>query len=98
MLFTTNMDLMGLISSWRTAALSPFGKRVWHLVPAAVCWAVWQERNRWVFDGYVQPAWQVYKKTKDLVVFWAKRCKGFEAVPNGDLISHWDNVIGTTIT
>lgn len=89
MLFMANMDLLDLISSWRTPALNPFGKQVGHLVPMAVCWAVWQELNNQVFDRYVQPAWQVYKKPKDLVVFWTKQCKGFERVPNRDLINHW---------
>lgn len=98
MLFMAHMDLMGLLLSWKIAALNPFGKWVWPLVPATVCWAVWQEQNNQVFNGYTQLAWQVYKKTNELVVFWAKQCKGFEGVPNRNLAGHWDNVIGSTIT
>lgn len=87
-------DLKGLLLSWRLSSFCAFGKRVWRVVPVAVCWAVWRERNNRVFTDHSEPAWQVYRRAKDLVIFWARRCKGYEGVPNGDLLHNWERVIG----
>lgn len=97
MTFIAPTDLSSLLFSWRAPTLSLFGKRVWQLVPTVICWAIWQERNNMVFNGCSNPAWQVVRRAKELVVFWARRCKGFEGVPNGDLLRHWDSAIGKMI-
>lgn len=97
MTFIAPMDLSSLLFSWGVTVLSLLGKRVWRLVPAAICWAIWRERNNQVFNGFSKPAWQMVRRAKELVVFWAKRCKGFEGVPNGDLLRHWASVIGKVI-
>lgn len=87
---------LGSLLGWRTSAMSSFGKRLWSLVPAAVCWAIRLERNNRVFRGQSEPAWKVYRRAKDSILFWARRCKGYEGISQGDLIRNWDCVIGSS--
>lgn len=56
------MDLMALLTGWRITALSALGRRFWRLVPTAVCWAIWSERNSRVFDGRSEPTWKVFMR------------------------------------
>lgn len=92
--FIVPLDLAGLLRSWRQPLFREFGKRMWRLVLGAVSWAIWRERNNRVFNDRFELAWQVYRRAKDLILFWAKRCKGYEAIPNGDVIHHWERIIG----
>lgn len=87
-------DLMDLLLNWRALALSAFGKFIWQLVLSAVYWVVWQERNNLLFKGYSEPAWQVYRRAKELILFWARWCKSYEGIPNGALLRHWDRIVG----
>lgn len=42
-------DVPSLLSKWRTAALNSLGKKLWSMVPTAVGWLLWKERNNRVF-------------------------------------------------
>lgn len=87
-------DLRGLLSAWSHLALNAFGKRLWHLVPSAVSWAIWLERNDRVFKGHSEPTWKVYRQAREYIVLWARRCKGYDGLPIGDLLRHWERIIG----
>lgn len=70
-----------------------FGRRLWKVVLVADCWTIWREKNNWVFRGYSEPAYLVYRRSKDLIIFWARRCKGYEGLPSGSLVRDWANSI-----
>lgn len=91
-------DLSCLLLGWRNKTLNAFGNRVWRLVPATVCWAIWLERNNRVFKGQAEPAWKVYRRAKELIVFWARRCKGYDGLTQGDLLRHWEVGIGLSMS
>lgn len=38
----------------------------------------------------------VYRRSKDLIIFWAKRFKGYEGLPSGSLLQDWSMSIGVT--
>lgn len=92
--FIAPRNLMDLLLGWKLKAFNCFGKRLWKVVPAVVCWAVWNERNNRVFRGTVEPAYQVYRRVKDMIIFWIRRCKGYEGLPSGSLVRDWQNSIG----
>lgn len=92
--FVAPSNLSALLQAWNVAAFSKLGKRIWKLVPAAICWSLWWERNNRVLRGYLEPAYQVYKRAKEMIIFWVERCKDFECFPNGTLAREWANIIG----
>lgn len=67
--FITPSDLLGLLGGWHSSTFNVFGKQVWRFVSIAICWTIWKDRNSRVFKGHVEPAWQVYRREKDLIVF-----------------------------
>lgn len=69
-------NLIDLLLGWKLKAFNCFSKRLWKVVPVAVCWAMWRESKNQAFRGKLEPAYQVYRRSKDLVIFWARRCKG----------------------
>lgn len=93
---TTPLNLTGLLQGWRLDVFNNMGKRIWKLVPAAECWEVWRERNTRVFKGHLDLEYQVYRWAKDLIIFWARRCKGYEGLPQGALVWDWSNTIGAS--
>lgn len=70
-------------------------QRIYRLIPTTMCWSLWQERNNRVFNDYVEPSYKVYKRAKESTMFWARRCKGYKAIPEGSLVRDWHNVIWT---
>lgn len=74
--------------------LSVFGKRLWRWVPTMMCWEIWLEINNWFFPGYSEPAWKLYRRAKESILFWARRCKGYDRISNGDLHRHWERIVG----
>lgn len=88
------MDLMALLIGWRITAFSALGRRLWRLVPTAVCWVIRSERNNRAFYGRSEPTWKVLMRVKDFIVFWAKRCNDLNGIPNENLVRNWDSYIG----
>lgn len=87
-------DLKSLLAAWRSKAFSGRGNKIWRLALAAICWAIWLERNSRVFEGYEEPSFQVYKRAKEKIAFWAPLCKRCEDLRLGDLVRNWNDVIG----
>lgn len=94
MRWTIPPDLHPLFLSWKGKAFSMRGKRIWNLVPAAVCWSIWLERNRRISYGYAEPSFRVYQRTKDLILMWAVQCKDCELLNPADLKRGWEGIIG----
>lgn len=92
--FAAATNFRDLLLGWRSSVFNTFGKRIWRLVPATVCWAIWLEKNHRVFKGHSEPTWRVYRRVKEYILLWTKLCKGYEGIPDGDLHKHWERVIG----
>lgn len=84
--FIAPQCIKDLLIGWKLNAFNVFGRRLWKVVSAAICWAVWSECNNRVFRGHSEPAYMMYRRSMDLIIFWAKRCKGFDGLPNGTLV------------
>lgn len=61
--------LTSLLGGWRIRAFNELGRKVWRMVPTAVCWALCLERNNWVFDNYAEPSYKVYKRVEENGIF-----------------------------
>lgn len=55
------------------------------------------KRNNHVFNGQGEPTWQTYRRAKDMLLFWVRRCKDYEGLPNGALVRNWNSTIGVHI-
>lgn len=63
------------------------------MVAVVVWWLVWRGRNNKVFENATEPLYQVYRRAKSLLLFWAKRCKECDNDHSGGLIRDWDGAI-----
>lgn len=81
--FTAPPGLLGLVQGWRMLTFSSIGKRIWKLVLASVCWAVWREINSRVFKGHVELALQVFRRAKELILFGLVHVDGMIGSPMG---------------
>lgn len=48
---------------------------IWKLVCLAVCWLVWLEHNKRVFEGCLERAFNVFCRAKEVACLWDLRCK-----------------------
>lgn len=61
--------------SWKVRKLSPRSKVLWSLVFPSVCWTIWLDRNQTIFENHAELAYNIFRKAKDLLCFWATSCK-----------------------
>lgn len=87
-------NITTLLSSWKTRAFNLKGKVIWSMVPVAVWWSMWRERNNRVFENAAEPLIQVFRKAKNLLIFWARRCKDCADDFRVGLLWDWKLAIG----
>lgn len=52
------------------------------------------EKGTIVFEIAVEPSFQVYRKVKNLLLFWARRCKRCDNDQRRGLLKDWQAAIG----
>ncbi|XP_026410008.1 uncharacterized protein LOC113305121 [Papaver somniferum] len=57
--WVTPLNFLSCIQCWRLERTSTRVKMVWHLLPYAICWEVWNERNRRVHGGRSKTAYEL---------------------------------------
>lgn len=67
---------------------------LWSMVSATVWWSVWKERNNRVFKNYAEPSIQMYRKAKNMLLFWARRCQNCDNDHKGGVLRDWNAAIG----
>lgn len=68
-------DLLSILESLRSSVFSVKNRQIWRLVPAAIS-CLWKEQDSHAFEDYSKLFFMVYKRAKELVLFWASRCNG----------------------
>jgi len=59
-----------LLASWGIGKVSEKGNTIWKLVYPVVCWLIWLERNKRVFEGCLEPAFNVACRAKEVACSW----------------------------
>lgn len=63
-----------LLVSWNMWNVSKKGYLLWKLVCQAICWLIWLEHNKRVFEGCSELGFNIFCKAKELACFWGMEC------------------------
>ena len=82
-----------LFESWYCPRLSAIGKTIWPLIPAAIIWIIWLERNSRIFDGVGSSFTSVSHQIRSLLFLWYAALDNAPCIRFVDLICNWDSII-----
>ncbi|OVA05651.1 Reverse transcriptase zinc-binding domain [Macleaya cordata] len=82
-----------LLEKWNSKDLSNEGKVLWRILPAAICWCIWKERNAIAFEGIKKEINQLLMDIKIQVSLWAKMNSVFKSIPCERIVSRWKDFI-----
>ncbi|OVA04867.1 hypothetical protein BVC80_8565g1 [Macleaya cordata] len=74
---------------WDTQRLNLQGKDIWELIPAAVVWCLWVERNRRAFEDKEKSREKLIIEIKALIFYWASTMRSFQDVSFQNVIVNW---------
>lgn len=86
-------SLKNLLCWWPKQDLDPHkkgGKKMWCLILAALCWAIWEERNRRIFEGVSKESRFVLDATLSRIYNWLYVTQNREGPPYRAWIFDWD--------
>lgn len=63
--------------SWRLERVSERKKIVWHLMPFAICWELWNERNRRFHGGRAKSKDELVYAVKLWICLWSSTTEIF---------------------
>lgn len=65
-----NLPLSDRITSWHNDGVTARGVKLWKLLPHAIIWSVWVERNQRVFNEEEKIPEQIISQIKEAVWIW----------------------------
>ncbi|OVA09327.1 Reverse transcriptase zinc-binding domain [Macleaya cordata] len=82
------------IEGWGSInTLSRRVKLIYSLVPSAICWTLWKERNNRIFEDKIQPVETVINQVKVNVPLWAEGSEEMKGLAIENVIVNWKTVI-----
>ncbi|KAL5709840.1 hypothetical protein ACHQM5_020477 [Ranunculus cassubicifolius] len=73
--------------------LQPKGKWIARHLPKAIMWALWNERNRRIFEHKAQEMSRVKLDVQDLMFDWSRGSEVVKDSGHIDFIVHWDSLV-----
>lgn len=55
------------LQEWKPVSMSAIGSSLWMLIPHALVWIIWSERNSRMFDGASMSVEKIVNQVKELV-------------------------------
>lgn len=86
----------GLCECWpsqRGSDWSRISRQIWCLIPAALSWSVWEERNRRLFDGTQGQYRRVLDATLSKIHDWLSVSSSRDSIPSETWMFDWDRGI-----
>ena len=80
-----------LLKSWSSAPLKKRGKILWNLLPAAIWWNIWAERNNRAFNNKAKTKQQVNLDIIASLINWSSTSKSMGGIRLESVISQWEN-------
>ncbi|OVA00064.1 Reverse transcriptase zinc-binding domain [Macleaya cordata] len=84
-------SLQALFEGWSHLWTNTKGKEVWILLPAAITWSLWVERNKRVFEDQEVSLDRMIIEVKALIFFWLSAAdpKKFDRISFQHLVVDW---------
>eukprot|EP00268_Persea_americana_P063135 TRINITY_DN8154_c0_g1_i2.p1 TRINITY_DN8154_c0_g1~~TRINITY_DN8154_c0_g1_i2.p1 ORF type:complete len:183 (+),score=16.69 TRINITY_DN8154_c0_g1_i2:641-1189(+) len=70
-LWSLPRSLVGLIEAWRFSSFFGSGLILWRIIPFAILWFVWKERNNRIFRGSLLPVEELEQLVRVQIAKWA---------------------------
>ncbi|KAL5716954.1 hypothetical protein ACHQM5_010053 [Ranunculus cassubicifolius] len=74
-------------------SLSPKARWIANHLPKAIMWAIWNERNRRIFEHKAQEWSRVRLDVQDLMFNWSRGLEVVKDISHVDFIVHWDAIV-----
>lgn len=77
----------------KTKIFSTKGNFMWDVLPFAICWCIWKERNSRTFEGKELKTDRIIQEIKATILYWAIPFKALEGIHFEDLMCRWEVVV-----
>ncbi|XP_026436569.1 uncharacterized protein LOC113334556 [Papaver somniferum] len=77
------------LQAWQLNLSDKAKSEIWRLVPVAIIWCLWKERNNRVFNGNPSSAAVVAHKVVYMLFTWSLDFKYFEEVDSKEVMRNW---------
>ncbi|XP_026430763.1 uncharacterized protein LOC113327856 [Papaver somniferum] len=68
-------SIIHLAQSWSFKDINGLAKEIWDMVPAAIIWVIWNERNNRIFEENYLSNFQISVEVKALILAWSSAFK-----------------------
>ncbi|XP_026383952.1 uncharacterized protein LOC113279473 [Papaver somniferum] len=90
--FSMPADIVSMLHFWVLVQSNNVVNAVWNLIPAAIMWSIWKERNARAFSDKRSNARSVSNKEIYNLFSWSLDLKDFENVGSAEVMKNWYNI------
>ncbi|XP_026443840.1 uncharacterized protein LOC113343992 [Papaver somniferum] len=87
--FTLTPDVVTLLFSWTLPQDDKIQTQIWSIIPAAILWCIWNERNNKFFNGKQNSDKTVIGKAQHEMFCWCLVFKECQNLNYSDIIDNW---------
>ncbi|OVA12342.1 Reverse transcriptase zinc-binding domain [Macleaya cordata] len=91
--WVTTTSIMDHFFWWKMKFGRNRGRKIWELLPYAICWTIWLERNVRAFENQENHVQEIVIKVKVLLFLWGSLDKIFSNCSFNDLMNNWEIVV-----
>lgn len=86
-------DFKNMLLSWKVDKVSKRVKIIWHLIPFAICWEIWLERNRRRHGGRHRDKEELVYAIKMHICLWRSTTTAFQNYSMNQIFHHWEDIM-----
>lgn len=88
-------DVKANIWEWSSKKGNSLKQRLWGLIPSAIWWTVWNERNNRIFMGKFKNSDQILQEVKILLYHWSIGTNTFAGFTLNTVLHNWNVLLGS---